>query len=178
MGLWPRLLARLLACGSRLLSACSKQVFNQSSVPSRIKTWREGVYFEWKSSGGHPAPFVLVQSGSEEYDLARKIPTNNTDKESSDYVGDTGSFKYLSWENGQKEKGLEIVVPRSQAGVVSRFFILMLVPISDGETLLVALFFVFIYYNVASLGQCTPDLCRSADRWKRTPLHSFSVQFL
>jgi len=117
MGLWPRLLARLLAFGNKLLNKFD-DLSSESSFSSP-KKWREGVYFEWENTGVSPKPFALVQSGSEEYDKAQSTLSHNAMR----YSAKDDAVKNQSLDTKKRGKGIEIIVPRSQAGVVSaRFF--------------------------------------------------------
>ena len=116
MGLWPRLLARLLAFGPKLLSGFRSNNSECTCIPPQ--KWREGVYFEWYTPDMKPQPFALIQSGSEEYDKARKIPSDSSAVYYSASAG--GMVRNYSLERRKREKGIEIVVPRNQAGVVGR----------------------------------------------------------
>ena len=120
MGLWPRLLARLLAFGNKLLRGFN--TLNPEYTFATPKKWQEGVYFEWNDTGLSPKPFALIQSGSEEYDKARKIWSNRA---AMRYSAKDDAVKNHSLERKKKEKGIEIIVPRNQAGVVSVLFLLM-----------------------------------------------------
>lgn len=101
MGLWPRLLARLLAFSDKLL-----QDFMDGQCTLVVKkTWREGAYFEWRHEGVKPQPFVLIQS---EFELPQRDS------------GRTDTNPFLA---ADKNSVIEVVVPRSLSGVVSDNFI-------------------------------------------------------
>ena len=110
MGLWPRLIARLLPLAGKLLRRnCS----SRSPTPSTITTWRSGVYFEWKNFDSAPHPFLLIQSGSVAYDAAVHM------NESEDGLDENSN------EKGGNNSGMEVVVPRSHAGLVSSCAVLV-----------------------------------------------------
>ena len=112
MGLWSRLLARLLAFGNKLLSGFKMN--NAEYTCSPPQKWREGVYFKWENTGMNPEPFALIQSGSKEYDNARRITSGST----TVHFSAKGYVKNSSLERKKREQGMEIIVPRTPAGVV------------------------------------------------------------
>ena len=116
MGLWSRLLARLLAFGNKLLSGFEAN--NAKYTYSPPQKWREGVYFKWENTGMSPEPFALIQSGSEEYDNARRISTGISSSSTTVHFSTKGFLNNPSSERKKRERGMEIIVPRTQAGVV------------------------------------------------------------
>lgn len=64
MGFWPRLIARLLSFSTDILRR-GKHEKDTQSKPVMIKTWRQGVFMQWKS--GNEPTFVLIQSDNQMY---------------------------------------------------------------------------------------------------------------
>ena len=107
MGLWPRLIARLLAFSGKLLHGYTGAICE----PSNIQMWRDGVYFEWRNKDEKPYPFVLIQSGFTEpvspYLGSEQFIPHFTD----------GSDVHAILQKDEKST-IELVVPRTQSGVV------------------------------------------------------------